>query len=90
MRRKINHGTCPLRGIVARYRPAKYAGDADLFLVEAAIHGEPSFWKRITLGRLRVHHVSGNHITLIDRNHAKQFALVLKQAIDKAEAAVRT
>ena len=59
-----------------------------MFLGEDAIHGPPAFWKGLVMGRFRVHRVRGRHLTLIDKDHANDFAKVLNQVLREAE--VRT
>jgi thioesterase domain-containing protein len=70
----------------SRYRPGKYPGDLDLFVT-----GNPKgwvwlFWKRLILGRIRIHRTAGDHRTLIDKNHAKAFAALLNEVLHKVEA----
>ena len=75
--------------VAARYRPAHYSGEVDIFLGEDAAGNEPAFWKRLVLGRVHVHRVPGNHLTLINKCHAKDFVQVLKPVLDAAEIRAR-
>ncbi len=71
--------------LVRRYRPTNYASDIDILVADSVAHPVPSFWKRLTLGCLRVHHVAGNHFTMIDKNNAKGLAEVLKRVLEQGE-----
>ena len=71
--------------LVNRYQPKAYAGDMDMFLGEDAIHGAPAFWRLLVSGRFRVHRVPGKRLTLIDKDHANDFARVLKEVLREAE-----
>ena len=79
--------TIPLWPVIS---PTKYVGDIDLFLADSVTYPMPSFWKRITYGRLHVHHIAGEHRTMIDKNHAKQLAQTLSRVVDEAEASPGT
>jgi len=76
--------------LVRRYRPAKYAGDVTLFAGDDARHfPHRSFWQHLVTGRVGVHRVLGDHLSIIDDDHAAEFAVVFKQALREAEATAR-
>jgi len=72
--------------LVSQYQPEKYAGTIDLFASDASNHKVPPqrLFQHFSLGGVRVHRVDGGHNSLIDKDHAPEFACVFRQAIDAA------
>ncbi len=61
-----------------------------MFVANSVASPVPSFWKRLGLGCLRVHHVAGDHFTMIDKNHAKGLAEVVKRVLEQVELRAAT
>ncbi len=73
--------------VAARYRPAKYPGDATLFCGrDARYFNHVLFWKHFVAGRVEVIVVTGEHTTLIHESHAAKFAQVFKHSLRQVEA----
>lgn len=74
------------RLLVSRYQPEKYAGMIDLFTSDSDYHRVPpqQVFRYFSRNGLRIHPVGGDHSTMIDEDHAENFAKTFRQAIDAA------
>ena len=72
--------------LVSRYHPEKYMGTIDLFASDVDNHKIPPqrLFQHYSRGGLRVHRVDGDHNSLIDKDHAQEFANVFQRVIDAA------
>ncbi len=71
------------------YSITPYAGKIDLFKAEQHRFYLDDFkylgWKPYALGGIEIHTVPGDHLTLFDPNHGKQFAEILQNCLNESE-----
>lgn len=71
---------------ILRYRPAAYRGDLTLFATPQTEASALWFWRGLVRGQTHVYRVPGKHMTIIDRNHASDFARVFVSVLKKADS----
>jgi thioesterase domain-containing protein len=69
----------------ARYQPAAYPGEVDLFVGKDIKGFMFAFWRHLVRGRVRVHRVAGTHHTLLADGHLEQFAVAFKRVLAEAD-----
>ncbi|WP_445638423.1 Amino acid adenylation domain-containing protein [Nostoc sp. DSM 114161] len=73
---------------VLNYVPQTYPKGINLFRtkVQSITKEDPSMgWHRLTLGKIEIHHIPGNHLTMLRKPHIQILAAQLKACIEKAQ-----
>lgn len=72
--------------LVQRYQPAKYAGSLDLFTSEEMKPFVPRLFKHLARGGVRIHPVSGDHLSMMkDEDHLQEIARVFQQVLQSTQ-----
>jgi aspartate racemase len=80
--------------VVNQYKPKSYPGTITFFLAEESASEKENqsiaYWRDIAQGKLHLHRVPGNHLSMIEEENAPVLAAkvqqCLNQALDKEEA----
>lgn len=74
------------RMLVSLYQPEKYEGIIDLFASDPGYHRVPPvhLFQHFSRSGVRIHHIGGDHSTMLDEDHVENFAREFQRAIDAA------
>ncbi|MFN6483748.1 MULTISPECIES: amino acid adenylation domain-containing protein [unclassified Nostoc] len=74
---------------VLNYVPQVYPQRINLFRTKVQLNvadGEPSMgWDQLTVGGTEIHHIPGNHLTMLRKPHIQVLAAQLRACIEKAQ-----